>query len=96
MANEIIALKIFMKNIRKSFETEFKDNLAHMERYTRLFNDEVTLAHRKRMDLETQNIKSMVGVVAEDNAGIMWRADKKELNGTFSTDISVLGKNNMQ
>ncbi|PQE26725.1 Tetratricopeptide repeat-containing protein [Rutstroemia sp. NJR-2017a BVV2] len=80
VAVSVGSLKIFMKNIRKSFETEFKDNLAHMERYTRLFNDEVTLAHRKRMDLETQNIKSMVGVVAEDNAGIMWRADRKELN----------------
>jgi hypothetical protein len=83
-----------MKNIRKSFETEFKDNLAHMERYTRLFNDEVTLAHRKRMDLETQNIKSMVGVVAEDNAGILWRADKKDLNGKLNTDIHILVKQN--
>ncbi|KAI9642687.1 hypothetical protein NHQ30_008418 [Ciborinia camelliae] len=72
------SFKIFLKNVKKSFDTEFKDNLEHIERYTRVFNDEITLAHRARMDASTKQIQELVGTIALDNAGMMNRIDSRD------------------
>ncbi|RAL65478.1 hypothetical protein DID88_001044 [Monilinia fructigena] len=53
------SFKVFLKNVKKSFDTEFKDNMEHIERYTRVFNDEITLAHRARMDASTKHIQEL-------------------------------------
>ncbi|KAM0184844.1 hypothetical protein ACHAPC_005560 [Botrytis cinerea] len=72
------SLKIFLKNLKKSFETEFKDNLEHIERYTRVFNDEITLAHRVRIDASTKKIQQLVGTIALDNVDLVNRADSRD------------------
>lgn len=74
----MLALKIFLKNLKKSFETEFKDNLEHIERYTRVFNDEITLAHRVRIDASTKQIQQLVGTIALDNVDLVNRADSRD------------------
>ncbi|KAA8571421.1 hypothetical protein EYC84_001424 [Monilinia fructicola] len=69
------SFRVFCKNIKKSFDTEFKDNMEHIERYTRVFNDEITLAHRARMDASTKHIQELVGAISLDNADIAKRID---------------------
>lgn len=77
----MVALKVFLKNVKKSFDTEFKDNLEHIERYTRVFNDEITLAHRARMDASTKQIQESVGALASDNADLAARVDSRDTYG---------------
>ncbi|QSZ32069.1 hypothetical protein DSL72_001638 [Monilinia vaccinii-corymbosi] len=72
------SFKVLLKNVKKSFDTEFKDNMEHIERYTRLFNDEVTLAHRARMDASTKHIQELVDAIALDNADMVIRVDSRE------------------
>lgn len=64
--------------MRKSFDAEFKDNLEHIERYTRVFNDEITLAHRARMDISTKKIQELVGTIALDNVDLANRVDVRD------------------
>ncbi|KAB8300867.1 hypothetical protein EYC80_002795 [Monilinia laxa] len=44
--------------------------MEHIERYTRVFNDEITLAHRARMDASTKYIQEFVGAISSENANI--------------------------
>ncbi|KAF7932838.1 uncharacterized protein EAE98_004137 [Botrytis deweyae] len=74
----VSSLKVFLKNLRKSFDAEFKDNLEHIERYTRVFNDEITLAHRERMDVSTKKIQQIVGTIALDNIDLASRVDSRD------------------
>lgn len=80
-SDTVKAFKIFLKNIKKSFETEFKDNLEHIERYTKVFNDEITLAHRARMDASTKQIQGLVGAIALKNAAMASRVDSRDAHG---------------
>ncbi|CAD6445346.1 a9bb4458-a7ff-4557-b5c9-8001b7ffca93, partial [Sclerotinia trifoliorum] len=81
------SFKIFIKNVKKSFDMEFRDNLEHIERYTRVFNDEITLAHRARIDSSTKQIQEMVGVIALDNADMVNRADNRD---SYDTKDAIL------
>ncbi|ESZ90972.1 hypothetical protein SBOR_8635 [Sclerotinia borealis F-4128] len=83
----ISSFKIFLKNIRKSFDTEFKDNLEHIERYARVFNDEITLAHRARIDTSTKQIHELVGALALDSADMVTRVDSRD---AYDTRDSIL------
>lgn len=86
----MIAFRVFCKNIKKSFDTEFKDNMEHIERYTRVFNDEITLAHRARMDASTKHIQELVGAISLDNADIAKRIDGQSAYGKLDYGFVVL------
>ncbi|KAF7908101.1 uncharacterized protein EAF01_003856 [Botrytis porri] len=75
----VCSLKVFLKNLKKSFDAEFKDNLEHIERYTRVFNDEITLAHRERMGVSTKKIQELVGNIALDNVNLANRVDSRDV-----------------
>ncbi|KAF7896510.1 hypothetical protein EAF00_006524 [Botryotinia globosa] len=83
----VSSLKVFFKNMRRSFDAEFKDNLEHIERYTRVFNDEITLAHRARMDVSTKKIQELVGTIALDNVDLANRVDSRD---TYHTKDAIL------
>jgi hypothetical protein len=67
--------------VRKSFDSEFNDNLNHIERYTRIFNDEITLAHRQRVDASHKHLQKLVGSVSSDSASLICKAESFEANG---------------
>ena len=76
--------------MKKSFETEFKDNLEHIERYNRVFNDEITLAHRARMDASTKQIQELVGAIALDNSDMASRVDYRDAYGELIDTFMIV------
>ncbi|KAJ8059585.1 hypothetical protein OCU04_011240 [Sclerotinia nivalis] len=84
------SFRIFLKNVKKSFDVEFRDNLEYIERCTRVFNDEITLAHRARMDASTKHIQELVGAIALDNADMVNRVDNRDAYDTKDTILKWL------
>ncbi|KAH8758170.1 hypothetical protein F5882DRAFT_453880 [Hyaloscypha sp. PMI_1271] len=70
--------RILTKNIMKSFDSDFSDNISHIERYTRIFNDEITLAHRQRLNSANKQLQMMVKQSSLDNATLVNMSESRE------------------
>jgi hypothetical protein len=81
---QYLAWRIFLKNIQRSFDSDFKENISHIERYTNIFNDEITLAHRQRQDASSRNIERVVGSIYSENTSLNFRVESREENGKLS------------
>ena len=68
----------------KSFDSDFSDNISHIERYTHIFNDEVTLAHRQRLDSVNKHLQKMVEQSSLDNATLANMAESRKAEGKQS------------
>lgn len=62
----ILAWVVFLKSIGKAFDADFKINLAHVSRCKLIFDEEVTLAHRSRVESTSERIEIMVRGVSND------------------------------
>jgi hypothetical protein len=83
-------VRILAKNILKSFDSDFSDNISHIERYTRIFNDEITLAHRQRLESANKQLQMMVKQSSLDNATLINMAESREADGKQSNIQHVL------
>ncbi|KAH8810832.1 hypothetical protein F5884DRAFT_875740 [Xylogone sp. PMI_703] len=43
--------RVFFKSVGKDYEEDFRNNLDQLDRYKHIFDEQVTLAHRKRLEL---------------------------------------------
>ena len=60
-----------MKNVRKSYDAEFKNSLDQIERHIAKFNDEVTLAHRQGL------ARGLTGL-SENSSAILKKVTSRE------------------
>lgn len=66
--------------MRKSFDSEFGNSITRIERYTCVFNDEITLAYRQRQNAANKNLKNLVQSVSVDNKTFKFEVESREMD----------------